>query len=116
MVTYSTGMVTRIHKGAAKRLFLREHREAAGMSAETMAGRLEIDRISVYRLERKRWGLVKSETLAAYAAALNIEPEDLWRPPGTRPSLDSIAKNAPDDVRQLAADIVSRLVASGRQN
>lgn len=104
-------MVTRIHKTARRRLFLKEHREAKGVSAEAMAGRLEIERESVYRLEREPWR-VKSETQLAYADALDIEPEDLWRPPDT-PSVDALLSQASPDLRKMAADIVKRLVAKG---
>lgn len=101
-------MVTRIRQSGRRRLYLKEHREAKGISAEAMAGRLGIERESVYRLERRPYG-VKADRQAQYAAALDIEPEELWRPPGT-PSLDAMVSQAPDDVRAMAADIVRRLV------
>jgi transcriptional regulator with XRE-family HTH domain len=100
-------MVTR-PKRLKRRLFLKEHREAQGVSAQVMAEKLAIERESVYRLEREPWR-VNSEKQAEFAHALGLEPEDLWRPPGT-PSLDAIVQSAPDDVRALAADIVRRLV------
>jgi transcriptional regulator with XRE-family HTH domain len=92
-----------------RRIFLKEHREAKEISAETMAERLGIERESVYRLEKKR-EKISAEKLARYAAALGLQPEDLWRPPGSAPSLDSLLAAAPDDVRAMAADIVGRLV------
>ncbi len=104
-------MVTRIRQHARRRLFLKEHREAKGVSAEAMGGRLDIERESVYRLEREPWR-VKSETQLAYAEALGIEPEDLWRPPDA-PSVDALLSQAPIDVQIMAADIVRRLVAKG---
>lgn len=104
-------MVTRIHKYVRPRLFLKEHRKAKGMSAETMGGRLGLERESVHRLERHP-ERASAEKQAAYAHALNIEPEDLWHPPGT-PSLDGMVKAAPDELRTMAADIVRRLVAKG---
>jgi transcriptional regulator with XRE-family HTH domain len=103
------GMVTRIHKHQRPRLFLKEHREAKGISATTMAGRLGIERESVYRLERKPWTLT-AQKQADYAHALDLEVEDLWRPPG-RPSLDAMVKTEPDELQAMAADIVRRLVA-----
>lgn len=103
-MVYVAGMVTRIHKHAPKRLFLKEHREAKGVSAETMAGRLGIERESVYRLEREP-RRVNAEKQAAYAAALDMEPEELWRPPGT-PSLDSLVKGIPEEVRAMIANMV----------
>lgn len=104
---YAAGMVTRIRKGVKPRLFLKEHREAKGVSAVVMAGRLGIERESVHRLERV--GRAKAEVQAAWADALGIEPAQLWRPPG-QVSLDAIIKDAPEDVKSMAADIVRRLV------
>lgn len=105
-------MVTRIHKGVRGRLFLKEHREAKGVSAEQMAGRLGIERESVYRLEREP-RRVNPDKQAQWAAALDIDPADLWRPPET-PSLDALVRGAPDELQQMAADIVRRLVAGGQ--
>lgn len=106
-----TGMVTP-PKPAKRRLFLKENREALGVSATQMAEKLGIERESVYRLERELWR-VNSDKQAEYAHALGLEPEDLWRLPGT-PSLDAMVKSAPDDVRAMAADIVRRLVEGGK--
>ena len=100
-------MVTR-PKHAKRRLFLKEHREAADVSASLMGERLGIERESVYRLEREPWR-VNSEKQAEYAHALGLEPEDLWRAPGT-PSLDAMVSSASDDVKAMAADIVRRLI------
>ena len=101
-------MVTRIHQHARPRLFLKEHREAKGISAKIMAGRLGIERESVYRLEREPQRL-SADKQAAYAAALGIEPEELWRAPGV-PSLDAMVRSSPEDLKIMAADIVRRLV------
>lgn len=73
-----------------------------------MAEKLKIERESVYRLERELWR-VNSEKQAEWAHALGIEPEDLWKPPGTV-SLDAIVRAAPDHVKAMAADIVRRLI------
>jgi transcriptional regulator with XRE-family HTH domain len=93
---------------ARRRLFLREHRKAKGISAEQVAGRMEIERESLLRLERELHR-VTPDKQAAYAHALGIEPEDLWRPPGT-PSLDGMVHDASPDVRAMVADIVRRMV------
>ena len=108
---YGTAMVTRIHKSARRRLFLKEWREFRGVSAEAMAGRLGIERESVYRLEREAMRRANPEKQAAYAQALDTEPEALWLPPGGPPSLDAIIATAPDELKAMAADIVRRLVA-----
>jgi transcriptional regulator with XRE-family HTH domain len=101
-------MVTEIY-GHRKRLFLREHREDKKVSAPDMAGRLGIERESVYRIERKRKG-VSSARLAQWAEALDMAVEDLWRPPG-RPSLDAMVEGTPEEIQDMAVDIVRRLVA-----
>lgn len=108
---YDTGMVTRIRKHARRRLYLAEWREHLGVTAEQMAGRLDIDRISVYRWEREPHRM-NPEKQEAYAEALGIEPEDLWRPPN-RPSVDALLRGASDDVLQKAAEIVSIMVKTG---
>lgn len=112
VVAYVAGVVTRIHKGVRRRLFLTEHRKAKGISAEQMAGRLGIERESLYRLEREALTRLSPEKQLGYAAALNIEPEALWRLPDT-PSLDDLVVGASDDVKAMAVDIVKRLVNRG---
>lgn len=80
-----------------------------------MAGRLGIERESLHRLEREWWRL-NGEKQLAYADALGIEPEELWRlpPPKGQPSLDAMIKSAPQDVQEMATDIVRRLVSGGK--
>jgi transcriptional regulator with XRE-family HTH domain len=106
---YVADVVTRIHQAGRWRLFLKEHRKAKGVSAEQMAGRLGIERESVYRLEREAYTRLNAEKQAAYAAALGIEPEALWRPPGAV-SLDALIVRESEDIQAMAADIVRRLV------
>lgn len=104
-----TGMVTRIHKTVRGKLFLKEHRKAKGLSGEQVAGRLGIDRQSVYRTEADSSRLNVTKQLQ-WADALGVEPEDLWRPPG-RSSLDGMVRDAPPDIQAMAEDIVRRLVS-----
>jgi DNA-binding XRE family transcriptional regulator len=111
MVTKGSKL-TKIHPTAKVRLFLREHRKAKGVSATTMAGRLGIERESVYRLEREL-GRLDPEKLAQYAHALQIEPTALYSPPGAI-SLDALVADADEETRTMAADIVRRLVAGQR--
>lgn len=106
-------MVTRIRKGSRRHVFLREHRKAKELSAIRMADRLGIERESYYRLERHPEKLSAGE-LAELADALNIEPEALWRPPEGPPSIDALLRDAPDDLKDMAADIVKRLMAQRR--
>lgn len=91
------------------RLFLKEHRESKGLSAEVMGAKLGIERESVYRLEREAATRCNPKKLFAYARALGVEPEDLWHPPGA-PSLDGMLAASDDATRRLAADIISRIL------
>lgn len=113
---YVAGMVTTIHAGKRRRLFLREHRKAKGISAQTMAGRLGIERESVLRLEREAQTRAIPEKQAEYAAALGIEPEALWRLPEDQ-SLDMLVQQAPPEVKDLAQDMANniRRLVSGRR-
>jgi DNA-binding XRE family transcriptional regulator len=111
-----TGMVTRIHKHAKRRLYLREHREAKGIDAPRMAERLGIERESLYRLERE-WDRCAPSKQLQYADALDIDVEDLWWPPGQKPVpiLDRIVEAESEETKELARDILTRLVAGQRR-
>ncbi len=115
-------MVTEIHKFGPRRLYLREHRKAKGVSAKDMSGRVGIERESVYRWEREPWRLDEADQ-ANYAHALQLEPEDdLWRPPSAHPpepSLDDMVAEVPEDVRDMArgmAEEIIRRFATGRKS
>lgn len=104
-------MVTRIHHGKRpRRLFIKEWQEHWDISAEAMASRLGIERESYYRLlrEPRRINLERLEQLAD-AMGHHMEPTDFYRPP-SRPSLDAMVENAPDNLRETAVDIVKRLI------
>jgi transcriptional regulator with XRE-family HTH domain len=104
-------MVT-IHRNIRARLYLKEHRKAKKVSATEMADRLAIERESVHRVERRNDP--KYQTL--YAAALGIEnPEELWRPPGTT-SLDALVAGEPQDFKDMAADLLRRMLTNWRQS
>jgi transcriptional regulator with XRE-family HTH domain len=113
---YSTKMVTRIGTRRARRVFLREWREAKDVSPEQMAGRVGIERESYYRWEREP-NRLNSGKMAIAAEALEIEPEDLWRlppKPDDPPSIDQIVRDASDEQRKLVVDLALRVV--GRSN
>lgn len=113
MVTKHHGKsaVTKIGSNTARRLYLKEHRLAHGVSAEVMGGRIGMERPSVHRLEKAKEPS-KAKWQARWAAALEIEPEDLWRLPDAKPieSIDAMLRDKPDEIREMAADIVRRLV------
>ena len=77
-----------------------------------MGKRLGMERESIYRLESKHWG-VSSQKQAAYAEALGLEPEELWRLPDN-PSLDHIISRAPEDIQESVQKILRRLVTQDK--
>lgn len=107
-------MVTAIYKGRKRRLYLVEWRDELGVSAEKMAERLEVTRQTVHRWEREHHRL-NPEKIAAYAHALQKEPEDMWRHPG-RPSADGLLADLDDKKVQGAVEMLEVWLktASGR--
>lgn len=105
-----TGMATRIRKSARVHLYITEWFEDRGLNDEQVANRLDppVDRATVFRW-RKEQHRLNPEKIGKLAQALDLEPADLYRPPG-RQSIDSILKDADDSVRDMAADIVRRMV------
>lgn len=102
------GMVTRIRQGAKAHLYIKEWREFRNMSGERLAGLLEVDRTAIWRWETGK-RRPNPEQQAAIAHAMGIEPADLWRLPATRPSLDALMKDAPDDIFDAVAEMARRL-------
>ncbi len=109
--TYITGMVTRIGQRRRAHLYIKEWLDYRGLSDEKAAGRLEVSRETVWKW-RTQQGRLTTDKMASLASILDIEPEELYRPP-SRPSLDAMVKDAPDDVQSMAADIIRRLVGRG---
>ena len=99
---------TEIRKGARVHLYIKEHMDHLGISDEVMAGRLDVARETVWRryTEQNR---LKPAKIAEFADALDMEVTQLYYPP-TVPSLDAIAKDATNEQREMAADIVRRMI------
>lgn len=119
---YSTGMVTRkrspaiptIGNKSARRVYLREHREAKGYTPVQMAGRVGIERESYYRLERETWR-VKGGRQSQLEDILELEPGGLWKPPLKEPepqkqSLDDLVKDATPEQRDMLFDVARRIL------
>lgn len=85
--------------------------EERGLSDEKIAGRIGVARETVTRWRGQQHRL-NPDKIAALASALDLEPEELWRPP-SRPSLDALMKDASEELHSTAADIVRRLVRRG---
>jgi transcriptional regulator with XRE-family HTH domain len=101
-------MVTRIRKGVRPYLYVDEWMAFRDLSDEKIANRLGRDRVTIWRWRKEKRRLTP-EKQAELAHALDIEPEQLWRPP-TDVSLDAMVKDVPAELKQTALDIVSRLI------
>lgn len=119
------GMVTRIHRGARGHLYIAEWRRYRDLTQEKLGSRVHTPRhpdgvgkntVSRWENGERRPNL---DTQAAIAEALDIRPDDLWRPPprGDQPppppSLDAELAGVPEDrrelARELALDVVRRM-------
>lgn len=100
-------MPTRIGPRRPRRLFLRDWRENRGLSQERLAGRLDVEKMTVSRWERGVAAL-NTNVMMALADALDIEPEDLWRHPDT-PSADALLRDQPADVRTQAINLIAAI-------
>lgn len=100
-----------IRRGARPHLYIEEWFRERGLNDEKVGNRIGVDRATVFRW-RKEQHRLNPEKIAALAEALDLEPQELWRPP-TRPSLDALVKDSSDDVVNMAFDIVKRM-AGGR--
>ena len=72
-------------------VYIREHREAKGLTQEQLADRLGVTKGAVSRWEAKprkaqeQRRIPDINVLAAIAEALGIHTEDLYHPPDTQP-------------------------------
>lgn len=101
-----------IRKGARPHLYVDEWFAERGVNDEKVGNRLGRDRATIFRW-RKEQHRLNPDKIAALAKALDLEPEELWRPPARR-SLDALVKDSSDDVVSMAFDIVKRM-AGGSQ-
>lgn len=107
-VTITSMATDRIRKGARVHLYIKEWVTHLGLSDEDVASRLGIGRTSFWKqyTDQNRLNPAK---VAQIAEALDIHHSQLNYPPGTE-SLDAIVEAAEPEVRQMAADIVKRMV------
>jgi transcriptional regulator with XRE-family HTH domain len=105
-------MVTTVRRGSRGHLYIEEWFEVRGLNDEKVGNRIGVDRATVHRW-RKQQHRLNPGKIAVLAEALDLEPEELFRPPGKRPSLDALIKDASDDVVDMAFDVVKRM-ATGR--
>jgi transcriptional regulator with XRE-family HTH domain len=100
--------IPRIGQRRKAHLYIKEWLDHRALSDERAAGRLGVSRETVWKWRTQPHRLT-TDKMAALASILDIEPEELYRPPN-HPSLDAMVKGQPDDVQAMAADIVRRLI------
>lgn len=101
-------MATRIRRHARPHLYLEEWIAHRGLNPATLAGRMDMDRTTVWRWVKEQHRL-NPEKMAQLADALDLDVSDLFHPPPSG-SIDGMLRDQPDEVRDMAADIVSRLI------
>ncbi len=102
-------MVTRIRRGTRPRFFIKEHREAQGLTLDQLAGRVGVERNTIWRWENDH-RQVTPDKAGAVADALSLEHwSDLTRLPGVR-SVDAMLADQPADIRETIIDITERLI------
>lgn len=89
--------------------------ENRGLSDERLAGRLNVARETVTRWRSQQHRL-NPDKIAAIATALDLEPPELWSPPGApagRPSIDAMMKDAPQEAFDRLAEMAAFLAKTG---
>lgn len=85
-------MVTRVGRRSPRRLYIREWREARGLTQEQLADRTDTTKSTISKYER---GALRLDTavMADLAWALGIGEEDLFHHPDA-PSVNALLKDA----------------------
>lgn len=105
-----SGMATtRIRKGARPHIYIKEHMDKLKVSDDEMAGRLGLGSRSAVWKRYKEQHRLDPGKIQEFADALGIPVSQLSYPPGV-PSLDAIAEDATPEQREMAADILQRML------
>lgn len=102
------GKVATMATNRRAHLFITEHLLAAGLSDQQAATKLGVNRETVWRWQEEQHRLDPQKILQI-ADVCGVEPGDLWRMPGFR-SIDKMLNGAPEDIQELAVDLVERLL------
>jgi transcriptional regulator with XRE-family HTH domain len=96
-------------------LYITEWRKSVNLSVEDVGARMGVSRTTFWRWETEQDRLSPSK-ISKIAKALGIEPEQLWRPPASRPSsLDDLAEDVPKEADLLELMRIDRSVQNKRQ-
>ena len=104
-------MPPRIGPKRPVRVFLAQHREAAGLTQQQLGERIDppVDKGTVSRWEAAQPGRLTLGVIAAFAETLGKRADEMYRPPQDGPSLDALAAPLEQKDREVAADLISRL-------
>ena len=97
-------MPTKIGPKKRRRIYLVEWREHRELTQEQLANRLDTTAITVSRWERGVV-LLNTDTMAAIAEALAIEPEDLYHHPDA-PTPNQLLRDQPEEVGRQALNLI----------
>jgi transcriptional regulator with XRE-family HTH domain len=97
-------MPAKIGPKKRRRIYLVEWREHRGLTQEQLANRLETAGITVSRWERGVV-LLNTDTMAAIAEALGIEPEDLYHHPD-QPTPNQLLRDQSKEVGEQALSLI----------
>jgi transcriptional regulator with XRE-family HTH domain len=103
-------VIKRIQPDAPLKLYLAEWRDRRGMSQEMLAERMGTTKASISRWENGDRD-VTGKVIAAMAAALNLEPVQLFRHP-SQSSIDDMLAVVSPELRQQAYAVLGALLKS----
>lgn len=93
------------------RHFLREWREAKGLTQQQLADRLDTGKDQVSRFENNKRAMT-IDAAAAFGDALGIGPLAIFRHPDT-PSADELLRTASPEQRKQAIAIIETILKTG---
>lgn len=99
---------TKAWSGGRAHLYIEEWFDARGVNDEKIGNRIGRDRATVHRW-RKEQHRLNPDKIAELAAALDLEPAELFQPPSSGPSLDAIVRDSDPADREMIVDVVRRL-------
>jgi transcriptional regulator with XRE-family HTH domain len=100
-------MVLKIHPRRPRRVYLKEWREAKGLTQKQLAERLGSDVMTVSRWELRKTA-ISTDALAALVEALGgdlMEPEDLYHHPD-HPTPNQLMRDQPAEIQAQALNLL----------
>lgn len=96
------------------RLYIDEWMAEKGLNDDSLGAKMGKSRTTIWRWRTEQHRL-NPHKIAALAVAIGIEPQQFWKLPPTanRPSVDSLLRDAPDDIVRRAAEVASILMKTG---